>query len=57
MIHIGLTFAEVDAGASVQQHFGQVVISHTDSTHERSPFKAKPGLHIHACSFKKVHIK
>lgn len=49
MLHIGLTFAEAGIGPSVQQKFGEVIISYIDSTHQRSPFKAKPGLHIHAC--------
>lgn len=57
MLHIGLTFAEAGIGSSVQQKFDKVIIGYIDSIHQRSPSKANPGLHIHACPQQKDPIK
>lgn len=56
-LRIGLTFAEVGAGPSVQEQFCELVVNHTDGTHERRPIKAEPGLHVHACPQQTDHIK
>lgn len=44
-----LTFVEAGFGPLLQQQFGQVIISHTDGTHQWSPFKVQPHLHIQTC--------
>lgn len=44
-----LTFVEAGIGPSLQQQFGQVIICHTDGTHQWSPFKVQPHLHIQTC--------
>lgn len=44
-----LTFVKAGIGPSLQQQFGQVIISHTDSTHQWSPFKVQLHLHIQTC--------
>lgn len=49
MICVHLTFVEAGIGPSVQQQFGKVIIGHTHSTHQWSPFKVQPRLHIQAC--------
>lgn len=49
MICVCLTFVEAGIGPSVQQQFAKVIIGHINSTHQWSPFKVQPRLHIQAC--------